>query len=47
MTELAQKELEQLKLPGKLGQFTGNIMYPNEDSAVWNVDREWAGLGCH
>ena len=32
------KELEPLKLPGKLGGFTGNVMYPNEESAVWDVN---------
>ena len=32
------KELEPLKLPGKLGTFTGNVMYPNEESAVWDVN---------
>ena len=32
------KELEPLKLPGKLGAFTGNVMYPNEESAVWDVN---------
>ena len=32
------KELEPLKLPGKLTAFTGNVMYPNEESAVWDVN---------
>ena len=34
----SQKELEPLKLPGKLGEYTGNVLYPNEDSAVWDVN---------
>ena len=34
----SQKELEPLKLPGKLAQYTGNVLYPNEDSAVWDVN---------
>ena len=38
--EAALKELEPLKLPGKLAEYTGNVMYPNEESAVWDVDRE-------
>ena len=32
------KELEPLKLPGKLAGFTGNVLYPNEESAVWDVN---------
>lgn len=34
----SQKELEPLKLPGKLGSYTGNVLYPNDDSAVWDVN---------
>jgi hypothetical protein len=34
----SQKELEPLKLPGRLAEYTGNVMYPNEDSAVWDVN---------
>lgn len=34
------KELEPLKLPGDLAGYTGNVMYPNEESAVWDVDGE-------
>ena len=36
--EGGMRELEPLKLPGKLGTFTGNVMYPNEESAVWDVN---------
>ena len=38
--QAALKELEPLKLPGKLAEYTGNVMYPNEESAVWDVDGE-------
>lgn len=34
------KELEPLKLPGDMAGYTGNVMYPNEESAVWDVDGE-------
>ena len=34
----SQKELEPLKLPGKLGEYTGNVLYPSEDSSVWDVN---------
>ena len=34
----SQKELEPLKLPGRLAEYTGNVLYPNEDSAVWDVN---------
>ena len=36
--QAALKELEPLKLPGKIAEYTGNVMYPNEESAVWDVD---------
>ena len=36
----SQKELEPLKLPGKLGTYTGNVLYPSDDSAVWDVNGE-------
>ena len=36
--DAALKELEPLKLPGKLADFTGTVLYPNEESAVWDVD---------
>ena len=36
--QAALKELEPLKLPGKLADYTGNVMYPNEESAVWDVN---------
>lgn len=38
-----QKELEPLKLPGKLAGYTGNVLYPNEDSAVWDVNEPVPG----
>ncbi|XP_003386058.1 PREDICTED: NADH-ubiquinone oxidoreductase 49 kDa subunit-like [Amphimedon queenslandica] len=31
------KELEPVKLPGKLNDWAGNVLYPNEDSAIWDV----------
>lgn len=31
-------ELEPMKLPGKLGDYTGNVMYPNDESAVWDIN---------
>ena len=33
-------QMEPMKLPGKLSQYTGTVMYPNEDSAVWDVNRK-------
>lgn len=36
--QAALKELEPRKLHGKLAGYTGNVMYPNEESAVWDVD---------
>lgn len=33
-------ELDPLKLPGKLSEYTGNVMYPNDESAVWDIKRE-------
>lgn len=36
--QAALKELEPLKLPKKIADYTGNVMYPNEESAVWDVD---------
>ena len=38
--QAALKELEPLKLPGKMAEYTGNVMYPNEESAVWDVNGE-------
>lgn len=37
LNEEAIKELEPMKLPGTLDRWTGNVLYPNEDSAVWDV----------
>ena len=33
-----------LKLPGELGTMTGSVMYPDEKSAVWDVNSEWYTL---
>ena len=33
------KELERIKLPGKWSQWTGNVLYPDENSAIWDVTR--------
>lgn len=33
-------ELDPLKLPGKLSEYTGNVMYPDDESAVWDIKRE-------
>ncbi|XP_064393043.1 NADH-ubiquinone oxidoreductase 49 kDa subunit-like [Halichondria panicea] len=41
--EQAQRELEPLKLPGKLGLFTGNVLYPDDNSAVWDVNEPVPG----
>ncbi len=32
------QELEPMKLPGRLADYTGNVLYPDENSAVWDVD---------
>ena len=39
---VVMQELAPRKLPGKLSEWTGNVMYPNEDSAVWDVNSKWA-----
>ena len=33
-------ELEPMKLPGRGNEWTHNVMYPNDQSAVWDVDRK-------
>lgn len=45
--EEAMLELAPMKLPGKLNQFTGTVMYPNEDSAVWDVNRKGTPIEAH
>ena len=35
------QELAPVKLPGQLAEWTGNVMYPNEESAVWDVTRQY------
>lgn len=30
--------MEKPKFPGEWNEWTGNILYPNEDSALWDVD---------
>ena len=36
----AVRELKPLDLPGGLAGFTGNVLYPDEQSDVWNTDGE-------
>ncbi|XP_062504434.1 NADH-ubiquinone oxidoreductase 49 kDa subunit-like [Corticium candelabrum] len=33
-----KEELEPLKLPGPLAEYTGNVLYPNEESEKWDID---------
>lgn len=33
-----KEELEPLKLPGALSEYTGNVLYPDEESAKWDID---------
>ena len=33
-----EDENKPLKLPGVLGSMTGTVMYPDEESAKWDVD---------
>jgi len=37
-TEDSANELKKLRLPGELGEYTGNVMYPDEYSAQREVD---------
>jgi len=39
--------MEPLKLPGQWGQYTGNVLYPNEDSAIWDVDSTYSLIRPH
>jgi hypothetical protein len=36
--EPKDNELSPLKLPGQLSTMTGNVLYPNEESSVWDVN---------
>lgn len=42
LNEKAMEELQPMKLPGNLSNWTGNVMYPSEQSAVWDVTRKWS-----
>ena len=33
-----EEEMKQMKLPGVLSSMTGTVMYPDEESAKWDVD---------
>lgn len=33
-----EEEMKPLKLQGELASMAGTIMYPNEESAKWDVD---------
>ena len=37
----ALKELEPLKMPRNIAEYMGNVMYPNEESAAWDVDSKF------
>jgi NADH dehydrogenase (ubiquinone) Fe-S protein 2 len=37
LNEKAMEELQPMNLPGGLSRWTGNVMYPNKESAVWDV----------
>ena len=39
-TEEVLKEIEPVKLPGRWAEYTGNVMYPDEESALWDVTRQ-------
>ena len=36
--------IPRLELPGKLNEWTGTVMYPNDDSALWDVDGRKPGV---
>ena len=39
VTEEAEEELRpQYKLPGELNDWTGNVLYPDEESKKWDVN---------
>ena len=42
LNEKAMEELQPMKLPGSLSKWTGNVMYPDDQSAVWDVTRRWS-----
>ena len=33
---MRNKELEEMKLPGSLDKWTGTVMYPDEDTKLWD-----------
>ena len=37
-SEEAQEELRPHKLPGELNDWTGNVLYPDEESKKWDVN---------
>ena len=32
------KEFEKLKLPDELAEYTGHVMYPDEDTKLWEKE---------
>lgn len=36
------KEIQPMKLPGKLAEMTGTVLYPDEDSSKWDVDGKYS-----
>ena len=45
--EPKDNELSPLKLPGQLSTMTGNVLYPNEESSVWDVNGESSNVLCY
>lgn len=41
VSEEAEEELRpQYKLPGQLNDWTGNVLYPDEESRKWDINGE-------
>ena len=38
VSEEAEEELAPHKLPGELNDWTGNVLYPDEESRKWDVN---------
>ena len=38
VSEEAEEELSPHKLPGELNDWTGNVLYPDEESRKWDVN---------
>ena len=38
VSEEAEEELRPYKLPGELNDWTGNVLYPDEESKKWDVN---------